>query len=236
MIDCDVHPLIGDVGGLRQHMSHRAARRAFGEKVQVSRATPTASPIRPAGCGSTPGRRGAARPARMPPSAWNSGSNPYEIAAAVLIPIQSGLVIPWGDEAAGNEFISAFNRYFMEEWVGLDTRYRLCVSVSPYDMRAAVAEVERWADDVRVCGIFVPPGRCSFGSQHLRSAVRGGRALRPAARAASDGSRGEPVRRTRRRRRTAADVSGAPRAAAPARPVAAHQHDLRRARSNGSRS
>lgn len=164
IVDCDVHPLIGDIGALRRHMSQRAARRAFGEKVQVFARDPNRIPH------PTTGLRLDARPPRGGPPGSDAAfcleqwMNPYEIAAAVLIPIQSGLAIPWGDEATGNEFISAFNRYFMEEWVELDTRYRLCVSVSPYDMRAAVAEVERWADDVRVCGIFVPAGAISLGS------------------------------------------------------------------------
>ena len=120
LIDCDVHPLIGDIGGLRKHMSKRAVRRVSASRSRSTRGIRTGSHTRPAACGSTPVRRAAARPARTPRSPWSSGSIPYDIAAALLIPIQSGLVIPWGDEAAGNEFISAFNHYFMEEWVGLD--------------------------------------------------------------------------------------------------------------------
>ena len=166
LIDCDVHPLIGDIGGLRKHMSSRAARRAFGERVQVFARDPNRSPH------PTTGLRLDARP----PSGGPPGSDaaftlaqwiePYDIAAAVLIPIQSGLAIPWGDEATGNEFISAFNRYFIEEWVELDSRYRLCLSVSPYDIAAAVQEVQRLGDEPGICGIFIPAGAVSLGSRH----------------------------------------------------------------------
>jgi predicted TIM-barrel fold metal-dependent hydrolase len=166
LIDCDVHPLIGDVGGLRKHMSKRAVRRVFGEQVQVYARDPNRIPH------PTSGLRLDARTPRGGPAgsdaafALEQWIDPYDIAAALLIPIQSGLVIPWGDEAAGNEFISAFNNYFMEEWVGLDSRYRLCISVSPYDVKAAVAEVERLADEPGVAAIFVPHGAVALGRSH----------------------------------------------------------------------
>ena len=35
LVDCDVHPLIGDIAGLRKYMSKRGDRRVFGEQVQV---------------------------------------------------------------------------------------------------------------------------------------------------------------------------------------------------------
>jgi uncharacterized protein len=166
LVDCDVHPLIADIGGLRPHMSRRAVRRVFGEQVQVYARDPNRSPH------PTTGLRLDARP----PSGGPPGSDaafalkqwiePYAIAAAVLIPIQSGFVIPWGDEAAGVEFISAFNRYFLEGWVEYDARYRLCISVHPYDIPAAVAEVRRLADVPGVCAVFVPHAAVALGSAH----------------------------------------------------------------------
>ncbi|MFZ0381054.1 MAG: amidohydrolase family protein, partial [Solirubrobacteraceae bacterium] len=166
LIDCDVHPLIGDVRGLRKHMSKRAVRRVFGEQVQVYARDPNRIPHPTSGL-----RLDARTPSGGPPGsdaafALKQWIDPHDIAAALLIPIQSGLVIPWGDEAAGNEFISAFNNYFMEEWVGLDSRYRLCISVSPYDVKAAVAEVERLADEPGVAAVFVPHGAVALGRSH----------------------------------------------------------------------
>jgi predicted TIM-barrel fold metal-dependent hydrolase len=163
LIDCDVHPLIGDVAGLRKHMSKRAVRRVFGEQVQVYARDPNRIPHPTSGLrldAVTPSGGPAGSDAAFALEQW---IDPYDIAAALLIPIQSGLVIPWGDERAGNEFVSAFNTYFMEEWVKLDSRYRLCISVSPYDVAAAVAEVERLADEDGVAAIFVPHGAVGLG-------------------------------------------------------------------------
>ena len=163
LVDCDVHPLIGDVGGLRKHMSKRAVRRVFGEQVQVYARDPNRIPHPTSGL----------RLDAVTPSGGPAGSDPtfalaqwiepYDIAAALLIPIQSGLVIPWGDESAGNEFLSAFNNYFMEEWCALDRRYRLSISVSPYDVAAAVAEIERLADEPGVAGVFIPHAAPGLG-------------------------------------------------------------------------
>jgi uncharacterized protein len=166
IVDCDVHPLIGDIAWLRKHMSARAIRRVFGEQVQVYARDPNRIPHPTSGL-RLDARTPSGGPAGSDPAfAIEQWIDPYEIAAALLIPIQSGLVIPWGDEAVANEFISAFNRYFLEEWVGLDDRYRLCVSISPYDVRAGVAEVERLADEPGVAGIFVPHAGVGMGRSH----------------------------------------------------------------------
>lgn len=166
LIDCDVHPLIGDVARLREHMSTRAVRRVFGEQVQVYARDPNRVPHPTSGL-RLDARTPSGGPAGSDPAfALEQWIEPYGIAAALLIPIQSGLVIPWGDEAAGNEFISAFNRYFLQEWAGLDARYRLCVSVSPYDVRAAVAEVERLAGEPGVAAIFIPHAAVALGRSH----------------------------------------------------------------------
>jgi uncharacterized protein len=166
LVDCDVHPLIGDISGLRKHMSKRADRRVFGDQVQVYARDPNRIPHPTSGLRLDARTPSGGPPGSDPAFALEQWIEPYEIAAALLIPIQSGLVIPWGDELAGNEFISAFNRYFLEEWVGLDARYRLCVSVSPYDVKAAVAEVERLADEPGVAAIFVPHGAVALGRTH----------------------------------------------------------------------
>jgi uncharacterized protein len=163
LIDCDVHPLIGDVAGLREHMSARAARRVFGEHLEIFARDPNRIPHPTSGL-----RLDAKTPSGGPPGsdaafALEQWIDPYEIAAALLIPIQAGITIPWGDEAAGNEFLSAMNRHFLQEWCGLDSRYRLCISVSPYDAKAAVEEIERVAGEPGVAGVLVPHGGVALG-------------------------------------------------------------------------
>ncbi len=55
------------------------------------------------------------------------------------------------------------NRYFLETWTGLDARYRNCISVSPYDIPAAVDEVEALADEPGVAGVFIPHAAVALG-------------------------------------------------------------------------
>lgn len=89
--------------------------------------------------------------------------DPFGISAAVLIPLQAGTVIPWGDEAAGTEFLHAINQHLLEHWVQLDLRYRLALSVSPYDMSGALAEIERLGDASGVCAVFLPVATNGLG-------------------------------------------------------------------------
>src|ERR1700759_5306785 len=96
LVDCDVHPLIADIGGLRPHMSKRAVRRVFGEQVQVYARDPNRIPHPTSAL-----RLDARTPSGGPPGsdaafALEQWIDPHDIAAALLIPIQSGLVIPWG--------------------------------------------------------------------------------------------------------------------------------------------
>jgi predicted TIM-barrel fold metal-dependent hydrolase len=163
LVDCDVHPLIRDVSALKSRMSRRAARRVFGEQVQTSARDPNRIPHPTSGL-----RLDAVTPSGGPP-----GSDPqfareqwmdrYDVSAAILIPIQSGAVIPWGDEPAAEEFLRAFNDHFLEEWHGLDSRYRLAISISPYDPAAAIREIERLAAVPGVAGIFIPDAAVAMG-------------------------------------------------------------------------
>src|SRR3954447_14973585 len=139
LIDCDVHPIVADVSVLRPNMSERAARRAFGADVPVYSRDPNRIPHPSSGL-----RLDALTPSGGPPGsdpayALEQWIDPCGIAAAVLVPVQAGVMIPWGDERVGTEFLNALNRHFLAEWVGLDSRYKATISVSPYDVPGAVA-------------------------------------------------------------------------------------------------
>jgi predicted TIM-barrel fold metal-dependent hydrolase len=167
LVDCDVHPLVADVTDLREHMSARAARRIFGETLQVYARDPNRIPHPTSGL-----RLDALTPSGGPPGsdpafALEQWIDPYDIAAAVLIPVQAGVMIPWGDEKVGTEFLNAMNRHFLQEWTGLDQRYRTTISVSPYDVRGAVAEIEALAPEPGVVGVFVPHAAVAMGRSQL---------------------------------------------------------------------
>jgi uncharacterized protein len=167
IVDCDVHPLIRDVGRLRPHMSARAARRVFGEDgLPAFARDPNRIPHPSSGLRLDAEPPNGGPPGSDPAYAIEQWLDPYGIAAAVLIPIQAGIVIPWGDERTGVEFLSALNAHLIEEWVEHDARYRLTISVSPYDVPAAVAEIERYADTEGVVGVFVPHGGVALGRSH----------------------------------------------------------------------
>ncbi len=164
IVDCDVHPLVADVGQLRPHMSLRAARRVFGAgDLPIFARDPNRIPHPSSGLrlDATPPGGGAA--GSDPAFAIEQWIDPYGISAAILIPIQAGIVIPWGDEATGVEYLQALNRHLMETWVGHDSRYRLTISISPYDARSAVNEIERYADEPGVAGVFIPHGAVALG-------------------------------------------------------------------------
>jgi uncharacterized protein len=167
LVDCDVHPLVADVTALREHMSARAARRIFGETLQIYARDPNRIPHPTSGL-----RLDALTPTGGPPGsdpayALEQWIDPCDITAAVLIPVQAGVMIPWGDERVGTEFLNALNRHFLQEWVGLDRRYKATISVSPYDVRGAVAEIEALSDEQGVVGVFVPHAAVAMGRSQL---------------------------------------------------------------------
>jgi uncharacterized protein len=167
IVDCDVHPVIADASLLRPHLSKRAQRRAFGnlDRPPAINARPVANRSNHP---STPLRLDAAPPAGGPPGsdpayALEQWIDPYGISAALLIPVQAGLVVSWGDETAGAELLASMNSVLIERWVQFDSRYRLVIAVSPYDIPAAVAEVERLARVPGVAGIIIPYAAVEFG-------------------------------------------------------------------------
>jgi len=166
IVDCDVHPLIGDVADLRPFMSTRAVRRVFGQQVQVYARDPNRSPHPTSGLRLDARTPSGGAPGSDPAFALEQWIDRYEIAAAILIPVQAGVVIPWGDEEVGVEFLRAMNRYFLERWTGLDPRFRVTLSVSPYNVPAAVAEIERHADVPGIAGVFIPAAGVGLGRSH----------------------------------------------------------------------
>src|SRR5947199_1748131 len=113
LVDCDVHPLVGDVTVLREYMSTRAARRIFGETLQVYARDPNRIPHPTSGLRLDALTPAGGAPGSDPAYALEQWIDPYDITAAVLIPVQAGVMIPWGDERVGTDFLCAPNRNFL---------------------------------------------------------------------------------------------------------------------------
>lgn len=167
IVDCDVHPLIGDPNKLKRHLTPRAQRRVFGLDLQPIARDPNRIPHPSSGLRLDARTPTGGAPGSDPVFALEQWIEPYGITASILIPIQPGAIIPWGDERTGAEYVAAVNRYFLEEWVGFDRRYRLAISVSPYDVGSAVAEIEELADVEGVAGVFIPPAGVAMGRSSL---------------------------------------------------------------------
>lgn len=167
LVDCDLHPLIADMRVLGPRMSERAARRAFGGHLGTAARDPNRIPHPTGGLRLDSVPPGGGPAGSDPAFARDQWLDPYGISAAVLIPVQAGTVIPWGDEPAAREFISAFNDHLLEEWHGLDARYRLAISIPPNDAEGAVREAERLVDAPGVVAINVPLAGVNMGRRHF---------------------------------------------------------------------
>jgi len=74
-------------------------------------------------------------------------------ARVVLLPLTRGL-LPNTD--LGSAVCAATNDWLAEQWLDTDDRFRGSIRVNPSDPDAAVAEIERWADDSRFVQVAVP--------------------------------------------------------------------------------
>src|SRR5581483_9971070 len=108
LVDCDVHPTIRDQSVLAPRMSKRVARRIFGSRVSVSSRDPNRIPHPTNGLRIDAFPPNGGPPGSDPAFALEQWIEPQGISAAVLMPVQSGTVVSWGDEEAANQFLSAF--------------------------------------------------------------------------------------------------------------------------------
>lgn len=157
LVDCDVHPLVGGISRLLPYLEPGWRRRFDGRDIVASSPFSASRYSHPLGIL----RRDA-----QPPDGGAPGSDPshlirqhveaHGIDALVLLSLQAGALASWVniDEAAA--LATAYNRFFVEEWLPLEKRFNLAIVVSPHDPEQAAREIERWADTERVVGVFLP--------------------------------------------------------------------------------
>ncbi|HUY25033.1 MAG TPA: amidohydrolase family protein [Candidatus Saccharimonadales bacterium] len=168
IVDCDVHPLATDgLNSVYPYMS-RAWRRRFSEKGATVQSPLNVRFSHPTG---------AIRPDATTPSGRTGGSEPefmredllerFGIAYAILSglePARFAVGLAGPDESTS--LCSAFNDYFIEEWLSVDKRFRYVICVSPQDPEKAAQEVRRHANTRGVVGVYLPPMNILMGNRH----------------------------------------------------------------------
>ncbi len=170
LVDADVHPLVrGGIRALFPYMPS-AYRRRFelkGADLRLSAApmrynNPKGSVIRPDATG---------------PDGAPGGSDPqfvredlldrHGVDCAILDDLESGrLATVLAGPAESVVLCSAFNDYYMNEWLPADPRFRYTPTLPVQDPRAAAAEVRRVAAHPGVAAVYLPPTNTLMGSSH----------------------------------------------------------------------
>lgn len=166
IIDADVHPWInGDIKGLKKYLS-----RDWWEHFDGRYTLPNHW-LRPPLARASSNRIDA-----MTPDGLEPGSDPHfmkeehldkhNIAHAVLSSIQAGKLasLPTPNEAVA--LATAFNEYFLNEFVAVDSRFKLAMVVAANDPLAAAAEIRRIGSLPSVVAVFVPLLNIMMGNSH----------------------------------------------------------------------
>lgn len=170
IIDCDVHPLVaGGVGTLRRYvtdgwrkrwdyrgpalvpMSRYSHPAAVGNAIRVDATTPAGEP------------GGTDREYMR--TDW---LDRFNIRHAILLPLEAALANACPFAAEATVLASAFNRYFAEEWLAEDDRFRLAMVVAPQDPLAAARQIRDFADAPGIVAVWIPLLNILLGNVHYR--------------------------------------------------------------------
>src|SRR5690606_4863260 len=143
-IDSDVHPWVpGDIEGLKPYMS-----KSWQMRFEGKRAILPDHPLRPPLPGATSIRRDTTTPDGNP-----GGSDPYflrddhldkvGIEYGILAAIQAGKLVSLPNPGEAVVLARAFNDYFIDKWLSVDTRFRLAMCVAAHNPVEAAQEIRR---------------------------------------------------------------------------------------------
>lgn len=166
IVDGDIHPFV-PLAQVKERMSARAwANSSIGSDAVASREHNRF--LHPTG----PLRLDA-----VPPNGGLAGSDPayavidyldrYGISAGMICSTQSHAVVSWADDGAINEYLAAINDLFLDQWCGLDRRYKLLLNVNPHNPQAAIREIERRGDADGVVGVHMATAELNLGNHIL---------------------------------------------------------------------
>jgi uncharacterized protein len=166
IIDSDVHPWVnGDIAGLKNYLSS-----AWWEHFDNRYVLPNQW-LRPPLARASSNRIDA-----LPPGGGESGSDPvfmredhlnkHNIEYAVLSSIQAAKVAALPNAAEATALATAFNEYFINEFLGVDERYKLAMVVAAHDPAASAAEIRRLGGHRGVVAVFMPLLNIRMGNRH----------------------------------------------------------------------
>lgn len=167
IIDSDVHPWVpGDIEGLKPYMS-----KSWQMRFEGRRAVLPDHPLRPPLAGATSIRRDATTP-----SGGVGGSDPIYtrdvhleplgIDYAILSSIQAGKLVSLPNTAEAVTLATAFNDYFRDKWLTVDSRYCLAMVIAAHDPIAAAKEIRRIGSEERVVAVYMPLPNILMGNCH----------------------------------------------------------------------
>jgi predicted TIM-barrel fold metal-dependent hydrolase len=166
-MDCDVHPYANSLADVLDYMPEAWQHIFTSQKLELSGRSVHRYP-HPVGTS----LRGDA----VPPGGGLPGSDPeymveqlldkFDIGAAVLIPIQASAVAAWTDPARADAYTEAFNRHMIERWPSVDSRFKMCITVSPLDTEHAAEEIRRYKDVDSVIAVSLPLLGTMMGNKH----------------------------------------------------------------------
>jgi uncharacterized protein len=160
VVDCDVHPLMpGAVSELYPFMPDVWRRRLEARDMVALSTLPQGRHPHPAG-------PAFLRRESIPPTGGVPGSDvdflrsdlldAHDVACALLLPLQATSVSWWTDPDEAAVLASAYNRYFAEEWLTKDERFRLAMVVAPQDPLKAAEEIRTFGAVDGVITVWLP--------------------------------------------------------------------------------
>jgi uncharacterized protein len=166
IIDADVHPWInGDIEGLKPYLS-KAMWAHFDGRMRLPD-----HPLRPPLEKST-----SIRLDTIPPGGGAGGSDPvymakdlldrYNIEHAILSSVQAGKLVSYPNPIEATALASAFNDYFLNEWLTVDSRYKLAMCVAVHDPLKAAEEIRRVGKEKGVVAVFMPLFNILMGNSY----------------------------------------------------------------------
>lgn len=158
IVDCDVHPLIGDIKVLTPYLSSAwreyfnfGGTRSDNGFIYARARDRYNHPNATYRLDAVPDKGG---PAGSDPAFTIAHHiEPFGITTALLLPQEHYGVARFGHSAAAAAFERANNEYLIDTWLSHDDRYALAMTVSGHDPKAAVQDIRRLGNSPGVVAI-----------------------------------------------------------------------------------